>query len=233
MSYKKSEDTKNLIMQTAGKLFYEKGYHATTVREIALVSGLSLSRLNYHFAGKDAVAATICKQFLKSLDEQVVSHVFPLTNQLLLKDVIHIRLILKAFISLEIHMKFYYEIICENILSDILVRSSLPHFKEQFEYCHQTVSDQYLQGCSHVFTAALVEFIKCRHEGDPNLSEEEFLDVFNDIHLKQLNIPKNEREDVMQQAKRITGNMYFQMETLSCVKIRIKEEPDQNQEVAL
>ena len=51
-SYKKSIETKDTIIKTASSLFYNQGYNATTIRDIAKESGLSLSRLNYHFNSK-------------------------------------------------------------------------------------------------------------------------------------------------------------------------------------
>ncbi|MFA0815280.1 MAG: TetR/AcrR family transcriptional regulator [Anaerofustis sp.] len=217
--YKKSEETKSIILQTASKLFYEMGYQATTVRDISAVSGVSLSRLNYHFHSKAEVAATVCKAFLKNINDQVYRTILPITNDLLLKDVIHIRLIAKGFISDDPRMQFYYEIACENIVAEILTQSSFLHFVEQSEYLSLGKRTEILRAYSHIFVAVLVEFMKSRHEGDPKLDEEQFLDLFSDMHLNLLDVAKDKRNELLQKAKEITKKMSFLMDDISSIKI--------------
>lgn len=50
-----SNTTKQLIMQTAFKLFSEKGYEGTSVQEIAQGVGIKAASLYNHFPSKDAI----------------------------------------------------------------------------------------------------------------------------------------------------------------------------------
>lgn len=50
----KAERTRELLAQTALRLFRDRGYEATTMRLIATEAGVSQGNAYYHFAGKDA-----------------------------------------------------------------------------------------------------------------------------------------------------------------------------------
>lgn len=49
------------IVDGACKLFFEKGYHRTTIREIALASGMSMGQLYHYISSKDDVLFLIYK----------------------------------------------------------------------------------------------------------------------------------------------------------------------------
>ncbi|MBH1933808.1 TetR family transcriptional regulator [Streptomyces sp. AV19] len=49
----KSEQTRTLILETAMRLFQERGYDRTTMRAIAKEAGVSVGNAYYYFAGKE------------------------------------------------------------------------------------------------------------------------------------------------------------------------------------
>ena len=51
----KSEQTRRLIVETALRLFRERGYEATTMRAIATEAGVSVGNAYYYFASKEAL----------------------------------------------------------------------------------------------------------------------------------------------------------------------------------
>jgi len=51
----KAEQTRKLIFQSALQLFREKGFDATTMRDIASLSGLALGAAYYYFPSKEAI----------------------------------------------------------------------------------------------------------------------------------------------------------------------------------
>ncbi|MFV5993883.1 TetR family transcriptional regulator [Streptomyces sp. NPDC056231] len=51
----KSEQTRTLILETALRLFEERGYDKTTMRAIAQEAGVSVGNAYYYFTGKDAL----------------------------------------------------------------------------------------------------------------------------------------------------------------------------------
>lgn len=60
-------DTSEVIREAAIRLFYEKGYHATTVREIAKASGIGVASLFYHFPAKMDLLETVIHSAMDGL----------------------------------------------------------------------------------------------------------------------------------------------------------------------
>jgi AcrR family transcriptional regulator len=52
-----SEATRQQILETALRLFRERGFAQTTMRDVAGTAGMSLGAAYYYFAGKDAIVA--------------------------------------------------------------------------------------------------------------------------------------------------------------------------------
>lgn len=51
----RTEETKARIIEAAGHLFAERGYHGVTIRDVMAKAGASLSALGYHFKDKDGL----------------------------------------------------------------------------------------------------------------------------------------------------------------------------------
>jgi len=56
------ETTRAHILETAGGLFAELGYEATTAKQICLKAGCNLASVNYHFGGRDGLYAEVLKE---------------------------------------------------------------------------------------------------------------------------------------------------------------------------
>src|SRR4051794_21725183 len=56
-----AEETRAEILRVGLALFTEKGFEATSVRDIARALGITQSSLYYHFTGKDQIVATLLK----------------------------------------------------------------------------------------------------------------------------------------------------------------------------
>ncbi len=57
-----SIDTRELILNAAGPIFAENGFHATTVRRITRQAGVNLAAVNYHFRDKNELYASVLKR---------------------------------------------------------------------------------------------------------------------------------------------------------------------------
>lgn len=60
-------ETQELIYQAAVKLFCERGYHATSIRDIAAAVGIQPATIYYYFGNKEAVLFTIMERGLLEL----------------------------------------------------------------------------------------------------------------------------------------------------------------------
>ena len=47
-----NQKTREIIMETAGRIFAEEGYSKATVRNICRNAGVNIAAVNYHFRNK-------------------------------------------------------------------------------------------------------------------------------------------------------------------------------------
>jgi TetR/AcrR family transcriptional regulator, regulator of cefoperazone and chloramphenicol sensitivity len=62
-------DTRERLLDAAGRVFAEHGYRDATIREICKQAGANLAAVNYHFGGKDRLYAEVLK-FADHLSQQ-------------------------------------------------------------------------------------------------------------------------------------------------------------------
>lgn len=68
-SYKPGNRTKTALIKSAKKLFYEKGYDNTSVKEICMASDVPTSAITYHFGGKEFLAQEIYEEMIAKINE--------------------------------------------------------------------------------------------------------------------------------------------------------------------
>ena len=67
---KECEDTRDRILFAAQKLFAEKGFDATSVRDITTEAGCNVASVNYHFGGKENLYLETFRSMLRALRDQ-------------------------------------------------------------------------------------------------------------------------------------------------------------------
>ena len=65
------EQTKRTILLTAKKLFVEKGYFNTTIRDIARAAGVSTGAVYHHFESKEEIAGFIYRETLETIKKSI------------------------------------------------------------------------------------------------------------------------------------------------------------------
>ncbi|MDX2438220.1 MAG: CerR family C-terminal domain-containing protein [Acidobacteriota bacterium] len=65
-----TEDTHDRILAAAQKLFSDKGYDATSVRDITSEAGCNVASVNYHFGGKDKLYLETFRSMLTLLRDR-------------------------------------------------------------------------------------------------------------------------------------------------------------------
>lgn len=63
----KGKQTECKIMDVAKNIFYEKGYHKTSMKEIAETAEIAPGNLTYYFPTKDALVSEIFNQYLSDI----------------------------------------------------------------------------------------------------------------------------------------------------------------------
>ncbi len=64
-------DSRRAILDATARILRAKGYHATTLREIAAVVGIKSGSIYYHFASKDEIVAAVMNDGVDHVREQV------------------------------------------------------------------------------------------------------------------------------------------------------------------
>ena len=63
-------DTRNRILDVAERLFGERGFPATSLRDITTEAGVNVASVNYHFGSKEALLAEVLERRLKPINER-------------------------------------------------------------------------------------------------------------------------------------------------------------------
>jgi AcrR family transcriptional regulator len=122
---KQSADAKERILQAALKLFAEKGFEGTTVRDICEEAGVNVSLVSYYFGGKEKVLyalfeAYFCLQVQSGEHDEVWKD--PVKGLLfLIREVIRFRVSQPLLVKI-----LQQEIALETPRSDELRRFALP-----------------------------------------------------------------------------------------------------------
>jgi AcrR family transcriptional regulator len=86
------------LLRTAGRLFRQKGFEATTVREIAKAAGVLPGSLHYRYATKEALLLTLMEQGITKATDAVRAAIAASQDPLQ-----RIRLALRAHLQLLVH----------------------------------------------------------------------------------------------------------------------------------
>lgn len=63
-----------MIYEESKKLFAEKGYENTSMRDIAVACGMSLGNINYHYKKKEDLLMSSHRKFIESFYQQHAFH---------------------------------------------------------------------------------------------------------------------------------------------------------------
>lgn len=67
----RAEGTRNEILRAAACLFRDRGYHATTVRDIAAIAKMKAGSIYYHFDSKDEILAEVLDLGIERIHQAV------------------------------------------------------------------------------------------------------------------------------------------------------------------
>ena len=222
-TYKKSENTRELILTAASTLFYQKGYRATTVREIAKEANLSLSRLNYHFNSKADVAKYIVEKLLLNLGNEISALKKPEQDRIWFQE-LYIRIVEKFFLTESNTSQFLFEMANENYLHAMMLESGYRHFLRQANILGLDHSRQELRMYAHIFTSTMIQLFYAKHSGDLNSSDKEILDMCSKVHLMLLNIDKDDISNILTTTHSVVEAISFEIHDLTNPKLIISHQ---------
>ena len=104
--------TRTALYESARHCFYQKGYFATSVRDIIQNANSKLGLFSYHFKSKDAIAVMVFRQYVEDTSRtlyQAMGRKLD-TCDLLLNDILNYRAYFKGILANENTLRFYQEL---------------------------------------------------------------------------------------------------------------------------
>lgn len=122
---------KEHIIQVAEDLFFRKGFHLTTIRDIARAADINVSMINYHFKSKEGLYLRIFEKLdvLLTVFNDVEND--PSQNTKALND-----FVVKTWSAASIHPKIVYLFLIEELQpSTDMIKIKISHLQKfHFEY---------------------------------------------------------------------------------------------------
>lgn len=228
-NYKRSTQTKQTIIETASRLFYEKGYTDATVRDICAQSGFSVSRINYHFSSKADLAGIICNQFFHNFSREIRRVIGNHRSYSLVAEAIALRFLVELMLDSSPSGRFYREIAQEGILSQAFSRV------EQDMFAHAARDSNMLEGpvieerigvYGRIFAAALPAVIGSwdkeleRCQGDREKAMRLLQDVLVGLFMQMLDYKHSSQYGILAMSEAYYRLM--QLEIIGLTEVRIE-----------
>ncbi len=86
---RRKDKKRQMILDTAAKVFSSKGYHNTTVKDIVEEAAVSVGSFYFYFSSKDELFAELYKSIVKEFDE-VTTSVLDVENFPMLKNFVRV-----------------------------------------------------------------------------------------------------------------------------------------------
>src|ERR1700733_15348985 len=88
------DPTRAKLLKVAGRAFAERGFHATTIREICRRAGTNVAAVNYHFHDKIGLYTEVLQQSVRAKNFESIRDAFDRSAppEETLRDVIRVRL---------------------------------------------------------------------------------------------------------------------------------------------
>ena len=96
-------DTRTKLLDTAERLFAEKGIHATSLRNIITEAGANLAAVHYHFGSKDALVREVFARRIRPVNEKRIMRLEELEKEGGTPD---LEALIRAFVEPAVRVRF-------------------------------------------------------------------------------------------------------------------------------
>lgn len=229
-TYKRSEITKNTILKAASKLFLEKGYTQTTIRDICKESGVSLSRVNYHFSSKSELAQVICRTLLRNFYSELKNIIKNDRRYSFVTEAIALRFIVDLIIEGNGKFEagsFYQDCAGEGIFGEVFNSGDRGLFQAYMEQSNINSKDyeKKLGLYSKIFGASFPAINKSRYEvlakcdGNVEDASKIIQDVYAGLFMQMLDIPHDAQRAMVEISYAYYKLLDIQLEGLTDITI--------------
>lgn len=239
-NYKRSAQTKELILETASRLFLEKGYNAATVREICSQLKISVSRVNYHFSSKADLAGMICSRFFHNFSQEIKKAIGNPDSYSLVTEAIALRFLIRLMIG-DSHdtptSRFYQEAAREGILAQsfsLVDKGIFTRTMATSNMLEAKLLPEQLEVYARIFASALSAVIQSweqmleQYGGDREKSLATLQDIFVGLFMQMLNYRHDAQREIL-----ILSDAYYRLmdvEFFDLTNVRIHMSADLTEE---
>ena len=205
----KSKLTRQKMMKSAKKLFFEKGLICTSQQEIADDAGVNRGLIYYYFGSKEEMARIIFEQFDRSFFAILNARFFSNEPDKVFVSIVQGRIILNFLLTLEQMKRFYMEIILENVVTDYSIESVMHDFRKECRYLGLEFNEEEQRLYSTILASVENRMMSTRIIEEFTLPIEEIITIYNRIHLRILGLPEEQTESIINRAIDVSRRITF------------------------
>lgn len=145
--------TKNLIFEAGIKAFAKKGFHKSTVDEIAETAGIAKGTLYYHFKSKEDIFKFIIDEGIKTIEDEIRNKTENIDN-----PIDKLKMVCKTQYQLTVEYREFFKTMLEQLWGDeerqFQIRNALKKYFEIIEsYLDEAVKSGMIPKCNIEVTA--------------------------------------------------------------------------------
>ncbi|MGL6200214.1 MAG: TetR/AcrR family transcriptional regulator [Lachnospiraceae bacterium] len=205
----KSKLTREKMIDSAKKLFFEKGLIHTSQQEIADDAGVNRGLIYHYFGSKEQMARIIFEHFDKSFFTTLNSRFFSSEPDKVFVSIVQGRIILNFLLTHEQMKRFYMEIILENVVTDYSIESVMYDFRKECRYLGLKFNDEEQRLYSTILASVENRMMSTRIIEEFTLPVEEIITIYNRIHLRILGLTEEQIESIIQRAIEVSRRITF------------------------
>lgn len=138
---RQKDNIRKEILRVSRNEFFDKGFKATSMREIAKKANVGLSNIYNYFSNKDEILKEVVKPLLKKIDQRMMEHN---SSQYLSMDVFnsakYLQYEVDRFVKLIRNYRLEFNLLLHNSAG-----SSLENYREEFTNRYTESSHEYLK----------------------------------------------------------------------------------------
>lgn len=210
-SYKKSEITRDAVIDACKKLFFENGYIATHYNDIVAESGISPGLIHYHFKKKGNIAGIIYTNFLET-NKCFVEEALKENYELQIGTAVEIRNYWNLFTQNERLFRFFYEIAKERIIVECFKEVGENFYDLHKKRYHLPINEEQLKLINISSSAFESEAIIALYEGYLGLSITEVCEFVIRTVYEFMGIDYNRIEEIIKLSAEVYESLDIHLE---------------------
>lgn len=213
----KTQLLKESIIENSIKLFYENGYTATRLEDIAKLSGTSKQQISYHFGSKSLLAQFVDYKISKDVKNYVSFKLYKgydnmLAFDLQLSTAIELRLICRLQMEDPCVMRFYNDRMHDDF-SGLLCADFSPFYENHNRIYHlkldNTIDEVKMISLSS--NASTLALMVAYSKGEIKCDYEKFIDYCVGIPFELMHVSSLKIRELNEQSKKIIEKMNFEI----------------------